>query len=115
MSLSQSATSRWGWGFHIVQGGLDPGDLRFRLWVIGVVDVLKDFFSGYGNLPFPGAAGPRRCPQGQLSPRVGSVSSQPISDRPVGAGFPHRAGGVDPGDHRFRPGAAGVVDVWSDF
>ena len=43
MSLSQSATRRCGCGFHIVPGGIDPGDLRFRPRVVGVVDVLKDF------------------------------------------------------------------------
>ena len=26
---SQSAIGRWGWGFHTVRGGTDPGDLRF--------------------------------------------------------------------------------------
>ena len=27
---SQSATVQWGWGFHTVRGGFDPGDHRFR-------------------------------------------------------------------------------------
>ena len=40
---------------------------------------------------------------------------QPISDRTVGLGFPHRAGGFDPGDHRFRPEVVGVVDELKDF
>ena len=74
MSSSQSATSQWGWGLHIVPGGIDPGDLRFRPWVVGVVDALNDFLSGDGGLSFPGAAGPRRCPEGQLSPRAGPMS-----------------------------------------
>ena len=26
VSASQSAFSRWGWGFHIERGGIDPGD-----------------------------------------------------------------------------------------
>ena len=26
-----------GWGFHILRGGIDPGDLRFRSRVVGVV------------------------------------------------------------------------------
>ena len=30
-------------------------------------------------------------------------------------GFPHLAGGVDPGDLRFRPQVVGVVEVWKDF
>ena len=27
---SQSAIGQWGWGFHTVRDGFDPGDLRFR-------------------------------------------------------------------------------------
>ena len=33
----------WGWGFHAVRGGIDPGDIRFRPRVVGVVQVWKDF------------------------------------------------------------------------
>ena len=40
---------------------------------------------------------------------------QHISDRPVGLGFPHRAGRFDPEDHRFYSQDVGVVDVWRDF
>ena len=43
MSPSQSATSHWGWGFHTVRGGIDAGDLRFRPWVVGIVEIWKDF------------------------------------------------------------------------
>ena len=39
---SQSAISRRGWGFHTVRGGFDPGDHRFRPWVVGVVNVWSD-------------------------------------------------------------------------
>ena len=118
MSLIQSATSQWGWGFHImgvvsIRGisvfvpgmlgsyrrvGIDPGDLCFRPQVFGVVDVLKDFLCGDGNLSSPGCAGSMYDPQ-------------PISDPPVVLGFPHRVG-------RFRPGGPqvfGVVKVWKDL
>ena len=40
---SQSAISEWGWGFHIVQGGIDPGDHRFRAQFVAVEDVWTDF------------------------------------------------------------------------
>ena len=30
---------RWGWDFHTVRGGINPGDIRVRLRVVGVVDV----------------------------------------------------------------------------
>ena len=48
MNPSQSATSLWGWGFHTVRGGIDPGDLRFRRRAVGVVDERKDFLTGGG-------------------------------------------------------------------
>ena len=38
-----SATSQWGWGFHTLQGRIDLEDLRFRLRVVGVVEIWKDF------------------------------------------------------------------------
>ena len=38
-SPSQSAIGRWGWGFHTVRGGADPGDQYFRPQVVGVIDV----------------------------------------------------------------------------
>ena len=40
---SQSAIGGWGSGFHAVQGGIDPGDNRFRPRFVGVVDVWRDF------------------------------------------------------------------------
>ena len=55
---------------------------------------------------------------------------QPISNQPVELGFPHLAGrhrpvgsafsspvrgGLDPGDHRFRPQVVGLVKVFKDF
>ena len=41
--------------------------------------------------------------------------SQPISNQPVGLGFPLRAGRYNPGDHCFRPRVVGVVGIWKDF
>ena len=37
--LSQSAIGPWDWGFHTVRGGVDPGQLDFRLRGVGVVDI----------------------------------------------------------------------------
>ena len=91
MSPGQSATSQWGWVFHTVQGGIFPGGLRFRPRVVGVVEIWKDLLSRDGNLSSPGAAGSRPWPEGQLSPRVGFMCPNQISNQPVGLGFPHRA------------------------
>ena len=55
-------------------GGIDPGDLSLRSRVVGVVEMWTGFCLGDENLSSPGAAGPRRCPGGQLSPRAGSMS-----------------------------------------
>ena len=34
---SQSAISQWGWGFHTMRGGIDPGDHRFPSRLVGVL------------------------------------------------------------------------------
>ena len=39
MSPSQSTIIQWGWGFRILRGGIDPGDVRFRPRVDGVVEI----------------------------------------------------------------------------
>ena len=41
-SPGQLAIGRWGWDFHTVRGGVDPEDHRFRLQVVGVLDVWRD-------------------------------------------------------------------------
>ena len=72
--LPPSATSQWGWGFHTVQGGIDPGNRRFRPRHVGIVGVWKYFGSGDGILSSSGAAEPRRCPEDQFLPRATSMS-----------------------------------------
>ena len=86
---NQSAIGQWGWGFHTVRGGFDPGDHRFRPQVVGGVDVWRALRPGGGTLSSPGCAGY-------------ILEPQPISDRPAGLGFQHRAG-------RFRPGASPLL------
>ena len=49
---------------------------------------------------------------GLLLPGLPSLyAPQPISDQPMRLGFPHRAGGVDPGELDFRPRVAHVLHV----
>ena len=67
-----------------------------------------------GTCP-PGAAGPLRCPEGQLSPRAGSMSPSQSAITQWGWGFHTLRGGIDQGDLRFRPRFAGVVETWKDF
>ena len=111
MSPSQSAITQWGWGFHTLRGGIAPGDLRFRLRVVGVVYVRKYFESGHETLSSPGVAGPRRCPKMKLSPRVGSMSPSQSATSQLDWGFHILRGGIDPGDLRFRPRVVGVLNI----
>ena len=34
MIPNQSAITQWGWGFHTLRDGVDPGDLRLRHRVV---------------------------------------------------------------------------------
>ena len=77
--LSQSAIGQRDRVFHTVWDGIDAGDLRFRPQVVGVVKVVKDFSCGDGKLYS------QRCAGSMYDPQL-------ISDRPVGLGFPRRAG-----------------------
>ena len=47
------------------------------------------------------AAGPRRWPKGQLSPRAGSMSPSQSAITQLGWGFHTLRGGIDPGDLRY--------------
>ena len=48
-SPGQSAIRRWGCDFHTMGGGINPGDIRFRPRVVGVVDVWMDSDPGMGS------------------------------------------------------------------
>ena len=71
--------------------GIKPGGFRFCPLIVGVVDTWKDFQTIDGALSCPGCAGSMYEPQ-------------TISGRPVGLGFPHRAG-------RCRAGRTSCVFV----
>ena len=115
MSPSQSAITQLGWGFYTARGGINPGDLLFRPQVVVFVDIWRVFSSRDKTLSSPGAAGPRRWPEGQLSQRAGSMSLIQSATRQSGWGFHTLRGGIDPGDLCFRPQVVGIVDTWKDF
>ena len=52
------------WGLYAARGGIDPGDICFRPRVVQVVEIWRDFSSEDTTLSSPGAAGPRRWPEG---------------------------------------------------
>ena len=95
-------------GFHTFRGGTDPGDVRCRPRVIGVVEMSKDFPSGDGNLSLFGGAGPLRWPERQLSPRTGSMSPSKSAITQWGWGFHTVRGGIDPSDLCF---CTGVIEL----
>ena len=111
MSPSQSATTQWGWGFHTLRGGIDTDDLSVRPRVVGVVKKWKDSSPGDGNLSSPGAVGPRRWPEGQISPRAGSMSPSQSAITRWGWGLLT----LNLGDLRLRPRVVEVVDIWKGF
>ena len=43
MNRRHSAITQWGCGFHTPRDGIDPEDLCFRPWVVGVVEIQKVF------------------------------------------------------------------------
>ena len=90
-------------------------DLRFRSVFDGGVDISKEFSSGDGSLSSPGAAGPRRWPEGRMSPRANCMIPSQSAKHPEELGFHTVRGGVDPGDDCIPPRGVRVVQVWEDF
>ena len=114
MSPRQSAFTQGGWGVHTLLGGIDPS-LRFRPRVVRVVEIWKNFPSADETLSSPGVAGPRRFPEGQLSPRSGSMSPRQSGITQCGWSLHTLLGSIDPVDLPFRPRVVEVVEIWEDF
>ena len=92
-------------------GGIDPEDLRSRPGAVLVVEIWNDLRSADGNLSFPTAAGPRRGPEGKVSPRPGSMGPSQSAITQLGWSFHTLRGGLDPRDLRFRPRVDGVIEI----
>ena len=63
----------------------------------------------------PGCSGTSALARGETLAARWLHEPQPMSYRPVGLRFPHRPGGIDPGDLRFRLRFVEVVEIWKDF
>ena len=100
-----------GLGFPHPTGRYRPEGSAFRPRVVGVVKKWKDSSPGDGNLSSPGAVGPRRWPEGQISPRVGSMSPSQSAITRWGWGLLT----LNLGDLRLRPRVVEVVDIWKGF
>ena len=101
-SSNQSAISQRDWGFLTVQGGVDPRKLGLLPRMVKVLDMWNDLWTGDGTLYPPKVELAQHTNHGQLE------------NSPVGLGFPHCAGGINPDGIRVRPRVVGVVDVWMD-
>ena len=102
-----------GWGFHTARGGIESKDLRFRPRVVGIV-CGEPFDLGIKHY-LPRVRRDLHVGQRGNSRRA-LVPSQlhPITNQPMGLGFPRRAGRFRPGGNCFRPQIVGVVDIWKD-
>ena len=96
-------------------GGTDPGDHCFRPRVVGVVEAWREFSSMDKNLYSLCAAGRRRWPEGELSPRAGSMGVSRSATTQWGWGFHTVWSGIDPWDHHLGSRDVGVVNVWKSF
>ena len=79
-SSNQSAISQREWGFLTVQGGVDPRKLGLIPWLMEVLKMWNDLWTGDGTL-YP--------PEVELAQHANHGQSE---NRPVGLRFPHRAG-----------------------
>ena len=84
-SSNQSAISQRDWGFLTVQGGVDPRKLGLLPRWMQVLEMWNDLWTGDGTL-YP--------PEVELAQHANHGQSE---NRPVGLGFPHRAGWYQPG------------------
>ena len=83
-SSNQSTISQRDWDFLIVRGGVNPRRLGFLPRLVETLNIWNDLLTGDGTQSSQGGAG-------------STYEPQPIRTRPVGLGFPHRAGSHQPG------------------
>ena len=86
------------WGFYTVHGGIEPGG---RFFVSALSKLQREIRTGYGTLPYPGAAGLGSTPEGQLSPNTPHPEHPPISDRVSGTGGSTPRGAVSTSRNSF--------------
>ena len=77
---------------------------------------MEGFLTGGWELVLPGCDETSALSGGETLAACWLHEPQPISNHPVGLGFPHtQRGSVDPGDLRLRSRVVGVVEIWKDF
>ena len=95
MIPSHSGIGRWSWGFHIVWGGFDLGDQRFRPRVVELQMHRGILNRGWGQYILPRCGDIVGFPRGQLPPSSASPPDWPRADgggapRPIGLGLGKR-------------------------
>ena len=97
MSPSQSATSQLGWCFHTVRSSIDPRDPHLRPQVVGIsCRDMEGFLTRGWELILSECGGTSALSRGASLAARWIHEPQPISNQPLGWGFPHLAG-------RYRP------------
>ena len=76
---------------------------------------MEEFFVRGLNIILPACGGISKLATGATLAARRLHEPQPISNHPVGLGFPHLGGDFDPGSPRFRPRVDGVVEIWKDL
>ena len=106
-----------GLDFHTLRGGTDPGDLRFRPRVVGVVDVSEGFWPRDGSLSSRVRRDLGVGPRGNFRPAMAPCHMSPSQSAITQWGwvFHTLRGGIDPWDLRLPPRGFGVVDVSEGF
>ena len=76
---------------------------------------MEEFFVWGQNIILPACLGSSKLATGATLAARRLHEPQPISNHPVGLGYPHPAGWYRRGDLRFRPPVFGVAEMWKDF
>ena len=88
------------WGFHTVWGGIDPWDNRLGSRFVGICRDMEEFLIRGWDLNLP-VSGPTSTLAGGATLAARWHAPQPISNHPVGLGFPHLAGRCRPEGSAF--------------
>ena len=117
---SPSGVTQWGWGFHILQSSIDPGDLRFFLWVVRVVEICMYGFVIRGwELILPGCGGTLALARRATFAARCLHEPHPISNHPVGlpsgADVSTPCGAVSTREMCICPRLVVFAEIWKDL
>ena len=94
--LYETATIEWGWVFHTMRGGIDPGVVRVRPHDVGFFGLVNDFSSGDETILSPGCDRSSKLARGATLVARCLHEPQPIGNQLVAWRFPRRSGPYRP-------------------